>query len=173
MRAPLLLAFAATSLALVGYAVYSLQAPPAARVRSGAASTPATAPSIAEPAALQEPPIQRIARAAAASAEPPADERAYAAEPEPPPEPEPAAPPAVPVTRQATEAAFDALMTELEAIPSPRALNPERRAELYRATNDTFAALTIQLGEDESEAIEDAYMRVQAQVGRLRLRGKP
>lgn len=163
MRAPLLLAFAAASLGLVAYALYSLQAPPAPRPRAAPSTAAPRAPAAVSP--RSEAPIERIARVAAAA--PPID-----VEPERPIERAPEPAPELPVSRAATEAAFDALMTELEAIPNARALDPERRAKLYRDANDMLSAMTIQLGEDETEALEEAYMRVQTQVGRLRLRGK-
>lgn len=163
MRAPLFLTLAAVSLGLVGYAVVSLQTPPSPRSRAEAPKAedrkePAT------PAA--EPPLVRFARSAAAPPTMAPEARQEA--PEPAPEPT-SSPEALPLDRAATEAAFDALLGRLEAISEPRKLSPDLRAELFRQTNDALAALSTQLG-DDTEALEDAYARVQAEVRRLRLR---
>ena len=176
MKPAPLVALSALSLGLLSYAFYVVTLPSAPRPRRVEAA-PAAAPSPryeAEPA-----PIVRIAEALAA--EPAAVElqRPREAAPEPTPEAPGEIDGAAALAlgdRAAAEAAFERAIEGLVAIEGPKALGQERRAQLYREVNDAFTALSVHLGsgpEVDLEALEAAFQRMQAEVGRLDLRKRP
>ena len=176
MKPAPLVALSALSLGLLGYAFYVLTLPSAPRPRR-AAPAPAAAPSPRYEA--EAAPIVRIAEALAR--EPVALEeevqrpREAAPAPEGPGEIDGAEALAL-GDRAAAEAAFERAMEGLAAIEGPKAIGQERRAQLYREVNDAFTALSVHLGsgpEVDLEALEAAFQRMQAEVGRLDLRKRP
>lgn len=92
---------------------------------------------------------------------------------EPPPEPELRLPPAA--ARRAAEASFEAIMQSLETLgDAGKRLPRARRDELYRNTNDAFAALSATLDAEHSpedrQTLEDANIRMKAMLTELGVR---
>lgn len=92
---------------------------------------------------------------------------------DPPPEPELKLPPAA--ARRAAEASFEAMMQSLEALgDAGKRLPRARRDELYRNTNDAFAALSATLDAEHSpedrQTLEDANIRMKAMLTELGVR---
>jgi uncharacterized iron-regulated membrane protein len=158
MRQVPLILLALLALGLLGYAVNALVVAGKPRPRVAAPT-----PMQRDDAPAAHPPEQaatRLARALAASPEP---EQAS-----PEPDSDPAEPAALPVDRAAATAAFEQLLGQLAAYEGPRSLSQERSAELYRQLNDAFTGLSLH--ESDPAALEDAFARMQAEMGRLDLR---
>ncbi|MEZ4379824.1 MAG: hypothetical protein R3A79_00645 [Nannocystaceae bacterium] len=177
MRALQLGALALVSFGLVGYAVFSMvtSEPVRPRGRAAASSAGAARPAARTPAARDaKAPIVRFARAARSvdapptlDAEPPADDDEAAAFAAAVAEEAPVVD-ARPIPRAVAEAAFESLISELEEL-EPEALGAVERERLYRNVSDAFTTLSIQLGENETAALEDAYTRMHDEMRRLRL----
>ncbi len=92
---------------------------------------------------------------------------------DPPPEPEMKLAPAA--ARRAAEENFEAIMQTLETLgDAEKRLPRARRDELYRNTNDAFAALSATLdaenSADDRQALEDANIRMKAMLVELGVR---
>ncbi len=92
---------------------------------------------------------------------------------EPPPDPEMKLPPAA--ARRAAEASFESIMQTLESLADAGQRLPRaRRDELYRNTNDAFAALSATLDAENSaedrQTLEDANIRMKAMLAELGVR---
>ncbi len=70
---------------------------------------------------------------------------------------------------------FDAVMTRVDKLADrPRPLRQRQWKEVYRAANDSFAALSIQLDardRDQAKELEAAHRRLRVSLGNLRVRG--
>ncbi len=91
---------------------------------------------------------------------------------EPPPEPMMRLPPAE--ARKQAEAAFETMMQTLEELADAGKRVPRaRRAELYRNTNDAFAAYSAELDPADPadlQALEDANIRMKTMLHELGVR---
>lgn len=89
----------------------------------------------------------------------------------PPPDPQMRLPPAA--ARRAAEQSFEAMMTTLEELADAGKRVPRaRREQLYRNTNDAFAALSAELDAndpDDRQMLEDANIRMKAMLQELRV----
>jgi hypothetical protein len=141
----------AVAVALVAYAGWVTLAP--------RAPAPAPAPAEARPLPLEP------ARGAAVAD---ALQRVMG----PPPEPQIRLPPAE--ARRAAEESFEAMMRTLEELADAGKRVPRaRRDELYRHTNDAFAALSAELDAndaDDRQVLEDANIRMKAMLQELGVR---
>ena len=90
----------------------------------------------------------------------------------PPPEPQVRLPPAE--ARRAAEESFETMMHTLEQLADAGKRVPRaRRDELYRHTNDAFAALSAELdatNADDLQILEDANIRMKAMLNELGVR---
>lgn len=75
-----------------------------------------------------------------------------------------------------TRKVFDSVMTHIEKMSErPRRLRQREWQEVYRAANDSFAALSMHLDARDSEQakeLEAAHRRLQQGLANLRVRGK-
>jgi hypothetical protein len=153
MQPRVLIGLGAVAIGLVGYAIAVSQTPPRA------AHEPA-------PAAQRRPPPPAHDFTGPTVAD--AVQRAL----EPPPEPELKLPPAA--ARRAAEASFEAAMTTLEQLADAGKRVPRaRREQLYRETNDAFAALSITLDATDAadlQALEDANIRMKVMLREVGVR---
>lgn len=153
--APLAL-LSALSLGLLGYAFYVLTIPSEPRPRDLGSEGPVPPPAPRYEA--EEAPVVRMARALQARPEEVAADTGggeVAKTPAPPGE--------------SAAAAFERVLDELATIPGPEALGAARRDRLYRELSGTFAALSSEIGESDSDALEEAYQRMRQEASRLEL----
>jgi len=157
MQPRVLIGLGAVALGLAAYAIAVMPGPGPAPRRPAAAVVPDAAPGAR---AVGDDPERRVTDAL---------QRVLL----PPPEPELRLPPAA--ARRAAEESFEAMMQTLESLGDAGKRVPRaRREQLYRNTNDAFAALSATLDAEHSaedrQALEDANIRMKAMLTELGVR---
>lgn len=157
MQPRVLIGLGAVALGLAGYAIAVMPGPGPAPVRpaAGAAQSP-----IAGERSVRDDPERSVADAL---------QRVLL----PPPEPDLKLPPVA--ARRAAEESFESMMQTLESLADAGKRVPRaRREQLYRNTNDAFAAFSATLDAENSaedrQALEDANIRMKAMLGELGVR---